>query len=176
METQPQYQYSSLFTAGLLMATRVAATTPLGVSQSYIVDNTQSLPLARRRDCELPEPLLVNAPCTNSPQRKTAHRRRRSSVTLQLSPLSAFRSPTKVAEEAWERVKRSSGGSFTATGLRIKADAVESAQADGMSLIASDANTLGAEIMALAQAVYTQPYVVRRWSVIPILDSSAMSN
>jgi hypothetical protein len=174
METQTQYQYSSLFTSGLLMATRVAAATPLGVPQPYLTQPL-SVPLAGRRDCRLPEPLLVNVPpAGSSPQRKTAHRRRRSSVTLQLSPLGALRSPTKAAEEAWERVKRSSGGPFTASGLRINVDAVEAAQTDGISLLASDANKLGAEIMALAQAAYTQPNVLHKRSVTPFMDSSAI--
>jgi hypothetical protein len=155
------------------MATQSGATTPLQVCEPNFVDNTQPLPIARRRDCKLLEPLLVETPCTSS---KASHRRRRSSVTLQLSPLVAFRSPTKAAEEAWERVKRSSAGSFIAAGLRINPDAVESAQASGKSLMASDTNMLGAEIMALAQAVYTQP-LVRRWSVLePIPNSSAVTD
>ncbi|KAG8781996.1 hypothetical protein FRC15_007771 [Serendipita sp. 397] len=108
---QRTYQYSSLFTAGLL-APRMSIPESLQATESTRQDASSStLPPPRPNDSKgTPEPIMVTIPTQTSSYRRASHRRR-SSVTLQLSPIIAHRAPFKEVQEARERANRHLGSS-----------------------------------------------------------------
>ena len=111
-----KYQYSSLFTSGLLMMPRPGATVASAFENKAPQQDTRPT-LARRMSCRLTEPIVVSSTGSTSTPRVTT-RRRPSSVLLQLSPQ---RGPTSPVEESWNLIQRVTGASFTITEARIAA-------------------------------------------------------
>ncbi|CAG7847470.1 SubName: Full=Uncharacterized protein {ECO:0000313/EMBL:CCA70748.1} [Serendipita indica DSM 11827] len=115
---QQRYQYSSLFTAGLLMQPRPVHASLIPIQHPEI----SSTPFPTGNGPRKPvEPLMISIPLQAPSPRRTS-RRRRSSVTLHLSPVSGVRLSTRAVEDAWERSKRnasaSSRGGYPATSLK----------------------------------------------------------
>ncbi|KAG8836024.1 hypothetical protein FRC17_010488 [Serendipita sp. 399] len=113
---QQTYQYSSLFTAGLL-APRPSIPVSWHTATPTTQDGSSSIQLPPNSSGfkSAPEPILVTI-STNVPTPRRATHRRRSSATLQLSPVVAHRTPFRDVKEARERAMRHSATSPVLSG------------------------------------------------------------
>ena len=100
-----KYQYSSLFTSGLLMMPRSGPTLPfVDIVAPQPMEMENELLGPRTMSSNTTMPIIVNIPAIAPTQRRTAQRRP-SSLLLRLSPRS---SPV---EDARDRIKRLGGAS-----------------------------------------------------------------
>jgi hypothetical protein len=110
-----KYQYSSLFTSGLLMTPRPGS----AVSPNRSDMKNHPSP-SRRMSCNLTMPIIVNIPGKLPPRPRTTQNGP-SSLHVNLSPQSACSSPVKTSEDSWDKIKRFGGMSSSVSERRMSA-------------------------------------------------------
>lgn len=113
-----KYQYSSLFTSGLLMMPRTGTIVENSLRTPQLDDKPK---ISRRLSCRLTEPIVVSIPGVTPTQRVTT-RRRPSSVLLQLSPQRELPSPFKAIEESHNSTQQRLRASYTSRAAAPSSD------------------------------------------------------